>query len=208
MPNHQLNTQKGHSLFEVASALQKSIRRGLEDEAMYWAVELFESGYDSFCWKRLRIISSEDVGLANPFISQQIYSLWMMYQEQKKVKDEKNRPERLFLTHAIFLLARSKKSRIIDHALLHYWAEHETDDRKIPGFAYDKHTREGKRLGFGWKHFFEEATQLGNLGKVKGETNYKTLAQESILNPSKKKEDPKYPTLFRTFLSLLMSVLH
>jgi len=203
MSKYKPNTNKGHSLFEVASALQKSIRRGNEDEAMYWAVELFESKYDAFLWKRLRIISSEDIGLANVFVSQQIYSLWMMYQEQKKTKDEKNRPERLFLTHAVFLLCRSTKSRVIDHALLHYWLEHDDDNRSVPGYAYDKHTQEGKRLGFGWKHFFEEATQLDKLGNVSGEERYKSLAKASVLKPRTSTYGSAHPTLFQFLLSLL-----
>ena len=50
------------------SAVQKCIRRGNEMEAMYWAVEMFESGFDEWLWKRLRIIASEDVGLAEEHV--------------------------------------------------------------------------------------------------------------------------------------------
>jgi replication-associated recombination protein RarA len=45
MSKYSLKTKKGYDFFEVASALQKCIRRGMGEEAMYWAVELFNSNY-------------------------------------------------------------------------------------------------------------------------------------------------------------------
>lgn len=176
----KLLTKQGYSLFEVASAFQKSVRRGLEDEALYWAVELFESGYDEYCWKRMRIISSEDVGLAEPMMPANIHALYSNYKEQKKKKDEKHRPERLFFTHAILLLVRAKKSRVVDHALLHYWNSYGHDRREIPQFAHDKHTEKGKSAGFGWNHFFEEGTKLENMAEIEGEAEYKAKALESV----------------------------
>jgi hypothetical protein len=97
-------TRKGYDLFEVASAFQKSVRRGDEETAMYFAVELFESGYDEYLWKRMKIITSEDVGLAEPALPATIGALYAMYVDQKKKKDAANRPERLFLVHAVLLL--------------------------------------------------------------------------------------------------------
>ncbi len=43
----QILTKNGYDFFEVASAFQKSIRRGMEKEAMYWAIELYESNYQN-----------------------------------------------------------------------------------------------------------------------------------------------------------------
>ena len=40
---YQLKTKHGYNFDEVASALQKSIRRGMEREAAFWGVELFNS---------------------------------------------------------------------------------------------------------------------------------------------------------------------
>jgi hypothetical protein len=37
----QLITKKGYDFFEVASALQKSIRRGIVEDAGYWSTELY-----------------------------------------------------------------------------------------------------------------------------------------------------------------------
>jgi replication-associated recombination protein RarA len=61
----EARTRNGHACGEVASALQKSIRRGEEREALYWASELDLAGYGNYCFKRLRIIASETSALAS-----------------------------------------------------------------------------------------------------------------------------------------------
>ena len=58
----ELHSIGGYKLGEVASALQKSIRRGDEPQALFWSTELDLSGYTEYAWKRLRIITSEDIG--------------------------------------------------------------------------------------------------------------------------------------------------
>jgi replication-associated recombination protein RarA len=40
----QLKTNGGYVNSEVTSAMQKSIRRGLEEEALFWATELDLAG--------------------------------------------------------------------------------------------------------------------------------------------------------------------
>lgn len=64
---------------EVASALQKSIRRGEEYNACYWAFILHESGYYKYVWKRLMIIASEDVGNGTPLAAIHTHSLQQSY---------------------------------------------------------------------------------------------------------------------------------
>ena len=53
---------------ELRSALQKSIRRGLLENALLVGYELFQSGPEAECllWERLQIISVEDVGFGRP----------------------------------------------------------------------------------------------------------------------------------------------
>ena len=62
MGKYDITTQSGYDFFEISSALQKCIRRGMEDDALHWAVELYASGYGEYVWKRLRIMSSEGRG--------------------------------------------------------------------------------------------------------------------------------------------------
>jgi replication-associated recombination protein RarA len=173
-------TKLGYSTDEVISALQKCIRRGMEQHALFWAVELYNSGYDEWCWKRLRIMASEDVGLAEPHIPGTIHALYQLYIELKKKKDDYQKPERLQLTHAVLLLARAKKSRIVDNALIYFWQSHETDRYEIPDFALDKHTQRGRQMGRGIKHFIDEGSSLANLSGVQGEADYAKLFQKAV----------------------------
>lgn len=122
------NTVGGYDFYEVVSVLQKSIRRGLEEDALFWAAELYLSGRQEHAWRRLRIIASEDVGLAAPSMVtdiQALYSAWKTNAEGEN---------RLFFVQAVILLARSPKSRIVDNALMVYF-EGPRPLREIPDYA-------------------------------------------------------------------------
>lgn len=57
--------QEGH--YNLASALQKSIRGSDTDAALYWTARMLEGGEDPmFILRRLTVIASEDVGNADP----------------------------------------------------------------------------------------------------------------------------------------------
>lgn len=155
----ELTSPGGHKLGEVASALQKCIRRGLADDALYWGTELDLAGYPEYVWKRLRIIASEDIGLADPHAPLMVRSLYESWLELRKKDDKRHAPERLFLVHAILYLAGAPKTRIVDHALIvHY--EGQRSKREIPDFALDLHTGRGRARRRGWKHFWEHGAQL------------------------------------------------
>ncbi|MDI9871330.1 AAA family ATPase [Flectobacillus roseus] len=179
---HQIITKKGYSGPEVISAIQKCIRRGWEKEALYWALELYESNYSEWLWKRLRIISSEDIGLAEPNISSEIWALYCMFREAAKNKEDKGEPQRLFLAHAVIKLCRSKKSRLIDWAIFWEILTHPFKRLEIPDVALDKHTDRGKRLGRSWKHFFEEGSKLDPHEIQELEDEYRELAKNAISN--------------------------
>lgn len=150
----EILTKKGHSFFLVSSAMQKCIRRNLEDQALYWMVELSTSGYDEYIWKRLKIIASEDVGLADNNAAILVQSLYQSFIQQAKKKDEKNAPERMFLTHAVIYLCRAPKSRLVDYALTASWNEHSSRAERIPDFAFDMHTKEGRAHGRDISYFY------------------------------------------------------
>jgi len=184
MSKYDIKTKKGYDFFEVSSAMQKCIRRGLEQEALFWAVELYDSGFSEYAWKRLRIMSSEDVGLAEPMMPANIWALYRMFQEQAKKKEDKNEPQRLFLTHAVLLLCRARKSRMIDWTLLWAWLTHPFRNLEIPDFAYDKHNGRGRQLGRSWAHFFDEGTLLHPHVAVDGEAEMRMKAMKAISDPS------------------------
>ncbi|WP_019986293.1 hypothetical protein [Rudanella lutea] len=184
MSKYDLRTKKGYDFYEVSSAMQKCIRRGREAEALYWAVELYDSGYVEYAWKRLRIMSSEDVGLAEPTMPAQIWALYRMHQEQAKKKEDKNEPQRLFLTHAVLLLSRARKSRMIDWSLIWAWLTHPFRRLEIPDFALDKHNERGRQLKRSWSHFFDEGTRLHPHAEIEGELEMRRQAMKAISDPS------------------------
>lgn len=104
-------TTGGYNGYQVVSAMQKCIRRALERDALFWATELWAScdakGRE-YIWHRLRVIASEDVGLADNNACVQVSALYANFQRRPN--------EKLFLWHAVLLLARAPKSRIVDHA--------------------------------------------------------------------------------------------
>jgi replication-associated recombination protein RarA len=152
----QRSTVGGYKCEEVTSAMQKCIRRGTEEDALFWATELDLTGFGEYVWKRLRIIASEDVGLEdNSLAAIAVRALYDNWREQRKKDDTKHAPERLFLVHAVLALCRTFKSRIVDDALVVFY-EGKRETRKIPDFALDRHTQRGRRLKRGWDHFFTE----------------------------------------------------
>jgi replication-associated recombination protein RarA len=157
----QTITPGGYAVGEVASAMQKCIRRGLSDDALFWATELDLAGFGEYAWKRLRIITSEDVGLADQLAPATIQALYQSWLDQRKKKDSRHAPERLFLVHAVLYLAKAKKHRIVDHALVVMY-EGRRDPRPIPDFALDRHTQRGRTAKRGWAHWWEEGSRLEN----------------------------------------------
>ena len=147
------------------------------DDALYWAVDMYLTGYDEYAWKRLRIMASEDVGPAEPNLPATIEALYHTYTDLKKKKDETHAPQRLQFVHAVILLATARKNRIVDHALIHHFGNHTSLKRDIPDYALDKHTARGKRLGRGAEHFFAEGIKLAN---ESGDDPYRELAEQTV----------------------------
>ena len=57
---NRTRTIRGCDLLEVASAMQKAIRRGDARLAGYWAIEIFESAYHGYASRRSMTISAGD----------------------------------------------------------------------------------------------------------------------------------------------------
>lgn len=159
----QLKTASGYLNSECTSALQKCIRRGLEEEALFWATELDLEGYGAYVWKRLQIIASEDIGLADPPVCIQVRALYENWVEQRKnaEKDRRSITGRIFLVHAILVCVRAKKSRMVDTALITMY-ESERPKREIPDFALDMHTAKGRGARRGVDHFFKVGAAIKN----------------------------------------------
>jgi replication-associated recombination protein RarA len=142
-------TQNGYPLGEVISALQKEIRRGQEEDALYWALELLPR-YEMYLWRRMLVICNEDVGLGQPDLLVQLPALRAQYFEFRELG--KDGTCRLILANAIMLMCRAPKARTADHfqrVVTQQWMEdHRAGQmREIPDYALDKHTGRGRALG-------------------------------------------------------------
>jgi replication-associated recombination protein RarA len=159
--NRLATTKHGYDHYELLSALQKCIRRGLDYEAVHFAVELEEFN-PTMLWNRLKIIACEDVGPANPIMPLLIDLLQKQYLAEKSKLAEST--YRLFFVNAVVCLCRSQKSRVTDDLLTIVYTERERDGvfLPIPDFALDKHTARGKAMGKGIDDFFSEGNKLAN----------------------------------------------
>jgi replication-associated recombination protein RarA len=179
---YHLTTVNHFDFFEVASALQKEIRRGHEEEAMYWALELAGT-YDTFLWRRLVIIASEDIGPADSTVAPLMETLQWQYMDVKKAS--KRPSERIILAHAIIALCRAPKSRIADDlaALVSHQRDNEGLRREIPEYALDQHTARGKQRRRSWQHWADEGCVLAN--EVEGLNCYRERTMQMWLQYGK-----------------------
>ena len=161
----QLRTKRGYQFSEVSSAMQKAIRRGDAKLAGYWALELWESGFGKYCWKRLLTVSAEDCW---GILTQEIKALHDSYVVVNEGLSARQHRGRIFISKAVILLCLAKKSRDADHLQNFVYdqmagldPETLSDELRqsgdyvpIPAYAYDCHTREGRRRGKTKRDFF------------------------------------------------------
>ncbi|MCW4006042.1 MAG: hypothetical protein NWF04_05535 [Candidatus Bathyarchaeota archaeon] len=153
-------TKNGYDHYELLSALQKCVRRGLEYEAVHFAVELEEFN-PTMLWNRLKIIAAEDVGPANPSLALVMDLMRTQYLAEKSKLAESS--YRLFLVNAVVCLCRSPKSRITDDLQNVVYTERAQGKLlSVPDFALDMHTARGKAMGKNADDFFTDGNKLEN----------------------------------------------
>ncbi len=160
--SYNLRTKTGLDFFEVSSAMQKGIRRSDIAVAGYFALELWESGYRDYVWKRLFTISAED---CYGIITQEVEALWRGHELVNK--NSRNPKGRIFVSKAVILLCEVKKSRDADHLQNLVYDKKMVDIEKwikdvranpieLPEYTYDIHTRVGKMRGKTKEDFLKE----------------------------------------------------
>ena len=172
MTNFQ--TQHGFNDDEVISALQKQIRRGVEDDALYWALEICSNGRNTSGFNRLKnlltTITYEDIGLGNPEV---VFQVSIALRDMKKMYDNKNETWKSILSYIVLLLCRTEKSRITKHFAKYIddvWTNRTPEEMEIeiPDYAVDMNTSQGNALGRtnnsskGIKHLIEHGEYLEN----------------------------------------------
>ena len=150
---YRMTTRSGHDFYEMASLMQKGIRRGDYNLAGFAAYQLMEK-YHKYMWKRLLIISAED---CFGVITKEIVAL----QQAAQIAGDHG----LFAAKAIVLLCQARKNRDADFFACMYMHDEYTLDpndiegdeltlsnatlpnNEVPDFALDCHTYRGKRNG-------------------------------------------------------------
>jgi len=146
---------------ELRSVLQKSIRRGLLEEAVLAAYEFFSSGPEAeeMLWRRLEIIATEDVGfglMEAPAILEALNS------QRLRMADRGDRW--MYSVHAVRLLATARKDNSTME--LATWAQFVVarGERKVEvqDFQVDMHTRRGVAMGRDVAHWWTQGAKLEN----------------------------------------------
>lgn len=135
----------GEEHYNLASALIKSLRNSDADAALYWLARLIEGGADPvFIARRLCILASEDVGLADPRAMEQAAAA-------AQITQLIGLPEALYpLSQATLYLARAPKSNAVKRAF-HAAATDaaETAREPVPLNLRNAGTPLMKRAGYG-----------------------------------------------------------
>lgn len=152
MAGYNLTTRSGRDFYEMASLLQKSIRRGKYEDAGYAAHELSQR-YRKYLWKRLLVISAED---CYGIITKEIVGL-------KLADDETGSKEDIFIAKAIVLLCQQRKNRDACYFACNFMTDSlmnpedievptelercKLEKDIIPDYVFDVHTLKGKMRG-------------------------------------------------------------
>ena len=165
MPRTEVKTVRGYDFYEAASALQKAIRRADARLAGYFAIELHESRFGEYVWRRLLTVSAEDcAGICTR-------EIWALYQAWKLIRKQKKTGGRVFVAKAVILLCQQPKSRDADHLTNYVYDRQLPADAEIeaaldearsgpppdiPDYAFDVHTRKGRTRGATREQFFRD----------------------------------------------------
>lgn len=143
--NLALYDKNGEMHYDIISAFIKSIRGGDPDGAVYYLARMIEGGEDvKFIARRLLILSSEDVGLANP-------NAFLIAQNTFDAVHKIGMPEsRIILSECTIYLATSPKSNSAYEAIDAALAEvRESGHLPIPLHLRNAPTKLMKDLGYG-----------------------------------------------------------
>ena len=145
----------GDEHYDLASALIKSIRGSDPHAAVYWLARMLESGEDPrFIARRLVILSSEDVGNADPQALLVATAAW-------DAVERVGLPEcQLNLSQAVIYLALAPKSNAATTAIFAARKDVKTGRTlPVPAHLRDKHYKGAAKLGHGegyqYSHDFE-----------------------------------------------------
>jgi putative ATPase len=166
-----LYDRDGDYHFDTISAFIKSVRGSDPDAALYWLAKMVRAGEDpKFIFRRMIILASEDVGLADPSALSVVISCAQAF--ERIGFPEGNFP----LSHACLYLATCPKSNTT-MAYFDALKEVEREDAEVPNHLRDA-SRDKESFGHGegyvYPHAYRDhwAAQQYLPGALKGRTFY------------------------------------
>ncbi|MBT5029737.1 hypothetical protein HON03_00570 [archaeon] len=170
-----LKTKNNYPADEVISALQKEIRKGNFENAVFYTLEMLESG-DRFItkfWERMLVVVVEDVSDNNCIT--QINSLKDTY---FNLEDAKPWDKDMQAVKAVKILCDAKKDRIVSEIYDYMKIQRKQGYKiKIPEYAIDMHTKKGKELKLNYLDFLERSSKLENEIENKNKIYYEKLLE-------------------------------
>jgi hypothetical protein len=113
------NTANLYMFDEVFSALITSIRRGKLEDAVFWAGEIDQSGLSDAMWKRFFTILTEDIGLSQPTLINQLnktYFKWKKTLDGGTSESFGNEEAKKIVIEVLNILVSCPKSRLVYNA--------------------------------------------------------------------------------------------
>ena len=152
-------TKHGYPCDIVISALQKYIRLGETEKAVHCAYELYltDGELTEYVWRRILVISVEDICLGEPYAPILMESLYRIAHQFRYDDVDYS----MFFVHAIRYLCMCKKERgscnlkSVIKRRINRGAELE-----IPDTAYDMHTALGQARGRNMIDFLEVGSKV------------------------------------------------
>lgn len=141
--------------YDVVSAFIKSMRGSDADAALFWLARMLEAGEDPrFIARRMVILASEDIGLADP------QALVVAVAAAQAVEFVGLPEVKLNLAEAVIYLARAPKSNAVLRALSAATEDAVRNDA-VPSHLRDSHYRAAKKLGHGKGYVYPHADPEG-----------------------------------------------
>jgi putative ATPase len=147
--------------YDHISAMIKSIQGSDPDAALYWAFKMLQGGEDPrFIARRLIILASEDIGLANSHALSVAVNASEACERVGMPECEYN------LAHAILYLSTSPKSNSATRAM-HAVKKSLRDSpvQEVPIWLRDAHTKTNKALGHGKGYLYSHEYPSGISGQ-------------------------------------------
>lgn len=141
--------KSGDGHYDLISAMIKSVRGSDADAAIYWMARILAAGEDpAFVARRLVILASEDIGLANP------NALLLADAGLRSVQSIGMPEARIILGQVIIYLANSPKSNSSYNAINRALKLAETDQSPVPPHLRNGVTKLMQAEGYGMGYIY------------------------------------------------------